>query len=301
MIFIAGGTGFVGRHLLESLKGSGTPVRCLVRDHEKAERLRSQGFQVLKGDMRDPHSLKGQLEGVKTVVHLVGIIQEEGAVTFRSVHVTGTQNLVHEATASGVGHFFYQSALGADTDSSFKYLRTKAEAEEVVRSSGIPYTIFRPSLIVGQGDGFTERTRQLISAGPVVPVPGRGLARFQPLYIKDWLHCFHGALSNPESRDRTYELGGPEHLTYNEILNEIMKALNVHKKIVHLPMGLTRFALPFMGMIQSAASALGRTIPDVTQELLSLLDQDNICEPDSVQKHFGRTPMTLAAALREFL
>ncbi len=301
MIFIAGGTGFVGRHLLESLKGSAVPVRCLVRGDQKAEWVRSMGFEAVRGDISDPDSLQDVMEGVGTVVHLVGIIQEQGETTFQSVHITGTQNLVNEAIASSVKRFIYQSALGADPDSPFKYLKTKAMAEEIVKSSNIPYIIFRPSLIIGGGDGFTERTKQLISVGPVVPVPGKGQARFQPLYIKDWIQCFHTVLSNGESTEKMYELGGPEHLTYIEILDEIMNALHVKKTIVHIPMGLTRLSLPFMGIIQSVASSLGRTIPGVTEELLALLDQDNICELDAIQKHFGFTPMRLSEALGEFL
>jgi uncharacterized protein YbjT (DUF2867 family) len=301
MIFIAGGTGFVGRHLLESLKGRDIPVRCLVRDEKKGEWVRSLGFEAVKGDITDADSIQDVLDGAETVVHLVGVLKEEGNSTFDAVHVEGTQNLINESIASGVRKFFYQSALGADSGSPYKYLKTKARAEEFVTSSNISYTIFRPSLIVGRGDGFTERTKQLISAGPVVPVPGKGLAKFQPLYIKDWTKCFSAALEKEDAENRVYELGGPEQLTYIEILDQIMKVLNVSKTIVHLPMGITKLTLPFMGIARSFASVLGREIPDVTEELLSLLDEDNICDMDSIQKNFGFTPMRLSDALKEFL
>ncbi len=301
MIFIAGGTGFVGGHLLESLKGQDVPVRCLVRDEKKGEWVRSLGFEAVQGDITDADSLQDLLEGAETVVHLVGVLKEEGSATFDAVHVKGTQNLINESIANGVKKFFYQSALGADPGSPFKYLKTKGRAEEFVTSSNIPYTIFRPSLILGKGDGFTERTKQLISAGPVVPVPGKGLAKFQPLYIKDWTKCFSSALKKEDAGNRVYELGGPEQLTYIEILDQIMNALNVRKTIVHLPMGITKLMLPFMGIARSFVSVLGREIPDVTEELLSLLDEDNICDIDSIQKSFGFTPMRLSEALKEFL
>lgn len=301
MIFVAGATGFVGRHLLGFLKEAGTSARCLVRDDKKAGSVRGLGFEAVQGDITDEGSLKGLLEGVETVVHLVGILKEEGETTFDAVHVTGTQNLVNEAVAGGVKRFFYQSALGADPDSRFQYCKTKARAEQIVMESGISYTIFRPSLIIGEGDGFTLRTRQVLTAGPVVPVPGKGEARFQPLYIGDWVRCLHAVLAAPAFDNRTLELGGPEHLSYQEILKTYMKVLKIDKSLVHVPMGVMRLGLPFMGAARSLASAVGREIPEVTGELLSLLEQDNICEPDGVLKNFGFEPTRLAEALKEFL
>lgn len=301
MIFIAGGTGFVGHHLLTALEGQGCPVRCLVRNEQKVERITNLGFEAVVGDLSDAGSLAGKLDGVRTLIHLVGIIEEQGNTTFESVHVKGTENLINEAIAAGVKHLFYQSALGADPGSPFAYLNTKARAETVVTSSGIDYTIFRPSLIVGEGDGFTERMRQLVTLGPVVPVPGDGTARFQPLFIDDWRRAFQKVLDEEVERNRTYEIGGPEQLTYNEILQEILNVLDLQKPVVHLPMGLTRMSLPFMGLARSAASLLGREIPGVTADLLALLSRDNICETDSMEKFFGVKPVRFAEALKIFL
>jgi len=301
MIFIAGGTGFVGRHLLKVLEGKGGSVRCLVRNEKKVERVTNLGFEAVMGDLSDAGSLAGKLDGVRTVVHLVGIIEEQGSVTFESVHVKGTENLVNEAIAAGVKQIFYQSALGADKGSPFPYLSTKAKAEEIVIASGIDYTIFRPSLIVGEGDGFTERMKQLVSLGPVVPVPGDGTSRFQPLFIDDWCSAFKMVLDGTVERNRIYEFGGPEQLTYNEILQEILSVLNLDKSIVHMPMGLTRMSLPFMGLARSAASLLGKEIPGVTADLLALLSRDNICEIDSMEKYFGIKPLPFAEGLQSFL
>jgi len=301
MIFVAGGTGFVGRRLLRGLKEEGRSIRCLVRNREKAEWVAGLGFEAAEGDISDPGSLKGALESIDTVVHLVGIIEEKGGATFESVHVKGTGHLVNEAVAAGVKHFFYQSALGADPASPFGYLKTKAKAEEIVTSSGIDYTIFRPSLIVGEGDGFTERMKQIVSLGPVVPVPGDGTARFQPFSVDDWYRAFQKVLDGKVERNRTYEMGGAEQLTYNEILREILLVLHLDKLIVHLPMGLTRLMLPFMGPARSVASLLGKEIPEVTADLLALLSRDNICAIDSLEKDFGIEPIPFAEALRSFL
>lgn len=301
MIFIAGSTGFVGVHLLEALRRASIRARCLVRNEEKAEWVTSFGFEAAIGDITSPASLRNVLTGVDTVIHLVGIIEEKGERTFENVHVNGTDNLVNEAVRSGIQRIFYQSALGSDIDSPFGYLRTKAEAERIVRSSNIPYTIFRPSLIVGRGDGFTEKMKQLISAGPVVPVPGGGSARFQPIYIKDWTGCFLKILRNADAVNRIYEFGGPEHISYTDILRRIMEAMNVKKPIVHIPMNVMRLSLPFMGVIGPIARVLGKNIPAVSGDLLSLLTIDNICEIDSVEKQFGFIPTRFSEALAEFL
>ncbi len=301
MIFITGATGFVGHHLLAALQQTGGPARCLVRTPEKEERVRALGFETVRGDITDAEGLRHALQGVETVVHLVGIIEEKGGATFEDIHVHGTETLVRKALEAQVRHFLYQSALGADAHSPFAYLRTKGEAEAVVADSGLPYTILRPSLIIGPQDGFTERMKQLLAAGPVIPVPGDGNARFQPLYIDDWVRCFQHCLRPEAPRNQVFEIGGPEQLTYNEILRELMTVLGVSKPMVHLPMGLTRLSLPFMGVVRSLGAALGREIPAVTGELLSLLSVDNICALDSVERAFGFSPSPLAKALRRFL
>src|SRR5208337_228159 len=189
----------------------------LARSAEKGGICRKAGFDAAIGDITDRESLKGKLDNCDTVVHLVGIIEEKEGLSFHRVHVDGTENLVDEAKKAKVRHFFYQSSLGASPSSWSRYLKTKAEAEEIVRTSGIPYTTFRPSLIVGDGDEFTSKLKDLIASSPVVPVPGDGKAKFQPLYVGDWVKCFLKLFSSPSPiiRDAStvYELGGPDHLT----------------------------------------------------------------------------------------
>ncbi|MEK6673948.1 MAG: NAD(P)H-binding protein, partial [Nitrospirota bacterium] len=190
MIFIAGGTGFIGQNLIRALKEKGHSIRCLVRTQERASICEKAGFDAVVGDITDRESLRNSLQGVGMVVHLVGIIEESGNATFEKVHVEGTRNLVDEAKAANVNHFFYQSALGASLTSPAGYQKTKAEAEELVKKSGLPFTIFRPSLVIGNNDGFTTRIKELINLGPVVVIPGDGNARFQPIFVEDWVKCF---------------------------------------------------------------------------------------------------------------
>jgi len=293
MIFIAGGTGFVGGHLLDGLIASGYSMKCLVRSGKAEKSLVDRGIDVIRGDITEPDTLKGILTAEDFVVHLVGIIQEKKGATFRSVHVEGTSNLLDEAKRAGVRHFFYQSALGSDKDSWSGYLKTKAEAEELVRGSGLEYTIFRPSLIIGPWDGFTKRLVDVIKMSPVVPVPGDGKARFQPIYVKDWVTCMKKVLEDPASYTSEFDIGGPEHITYLEMIETLSKALGREKTIARIPMGIMKFSTSLMEAVLPS--------PPVTSDQLRLLEMDNICDPMAVEKKFGFRPVSFREALKEFI
>lgn len=293
MIFIAGASGFVGGHLIDAVLKDGHKLRCLARSEKSQKLLEQKGIEVIPGDITETETLAGALDGIDFVIHLVGIMEEKGAVTFERVHVEGTKNLVNEAKKSGVKHFFYQSALGADKGSWSGYLRTKAEAEEIVRSCNIPFSIFRPSLIIGPWDGFTKKLSDIIKMSPVIPVPGDGKSKFQPVYINDWLKCMLKVIASPEAFRGTFEIGGPQQLTYNEIVRTLADAMKVKKTIVHMPMGLMKFG----------ALLAEKTIPllPVTSDQLRLLEAGNICDVNSVEKSFGFKPMEYRKALEAFI
>ena len=300
-VFVTGGTGFLGWHLLTALKEDNYAIRCLARTAGRAALCRDRGFEVFIGNILDGETLKGSLEGADMVIHLVGIIEDRGDITFERVHVEGTKNSVEEAKRAGVRHFFYQSALGASPNSSSRYQRTKAEAEEIVKKSGIPCTIFRPSLIIGEKDGFTEKLMELVRLGPVVAVPGDGNARSQPMDVDDWVKCFMTVIRQPEAVGKTYEFGGPEHLTYNDIVTRLMDVMGVKKPIIHMPMSFVRAGVPFVGIAQGLGKFLRKKIPSVTSEQLKLLGLDTICDLNSVEKLFGFRPITFMESLRKFI
>ena len=157
MILVTGGMGFVGSHLIRQMRKQGLHVRALVRNPEKAKELKELKVELIPGDIADRDALDDAAAGVERVIHLVGIIQEAHGATFQGVHVEGTRNLIAAAKKAGVRHFLYQSALGTRPAAKSEYHRTKWQAEELVRASGIPFTILRPSLIYGPGDQFTLR------------------------------------------------------------------------------------------------------------------------------------------------
>lgn len=303
MIFIAGGTGFVGAHLVEALLSQGLSVRILVRDQKKLESLKERWYPLTKsenniefhiGDITDRASLKGALKGIDILVHLVGIIEGTQA-DFKNIHVRGTENLLEEAVKSDLKLFFYQSALGASLKGETPYQKTKAMAEELVIHSGISYIIFRPSLIIGKGDGFTQRLSGLINKLPVIPIPGDGNTRFQPIYVEDLIRCFLISVIERKEKNKIFELGGPEHLTYNEMLKDLMEVMAIKKPFIHVPIWLVKTGLP----AGKVAKKLGIEIPLPTVDQLKLLKKDNITDPDIIQKTFGFKPLTFREALRK--
>lgn len=293
MIFIAGASGFVGGHLVDFLLSKGHAVTCLVRSKKTITSLAEKGAEVVSGDITQAETLQGVLRSDNIVIHLVGIIEEKGDATFQAIHVEGTKNLVAEAKRAGVRHFFYQSALGANLNSWSGYLRTKAEAEELVKQSSIPYTIFRPSLIIGPWDGFTKKMMDMMKLSPVIPIPGEGKAKFQPIYIKDWLSCIGRVIDDPAMFSGTFDIGGSEHLSYKQIVETLSRAMGHNRPSLKIPMGLMKLSATIFEKVLPA--------PPVTSDQLRLLEQDNICALDAVERHFGFKPMMFADALHEFL
>lgn len=292
MILITGGTGFVGRHLVRRLIEEGNKVRCLIRKSSKTDVFKGFEVDFFYGDITDYKSLRETSKGIETVVHLVGIIQESGNSTFKSIHVEGTENLLKASKENGVKLFLYQSALGADENSTLGYKRTKAEAENLVKNSGIPYIIFRPSLIFGSGDQFTLRLSSIIKKSPVIPVIGTGEARFQPIYIEDWVLCAIKALKDKDMQNRVFEIGGPEHLTYIEIIDILAEILGVQRYKIYFPLHVMK---PLIKFIENIISK-----PPVTTDQLLLLQQENITELKSVEKYFGFKPVTLRDGVKKY-
>lgn len=293
MILVTGGTGFVGTHLIRRLRKNDLPVRVVARNPDKAAWLRDLGVDVVKGDIADKASLEKAAEGTERVVHLVGIIQETARSTFRSVHVEGTRNLLEAARKAGVRHFFYQSALGTRPGAQSAYHKTKWEAEELVRASGISFTILRPAIIYGPGDQFTIRLSEMIRLSPVLPVIGSGKSRTQPIFIDDVTACILQAVTSDCCFNEMYEIGGPEQLTYEEVTSIIAAAMGVRRPVFHLP----------LFFVQAAARMLETVLPKppVTTDQLIMLQEDNVCGMRDIRDAFGIEPITFREGLKTFM
>lgn len=293
MILVTGGTGFVGRHLIRRMRQDGIAVRALVRSPAKAGRLRDLGAETAPGDISDPASLDAAAQGCERVVHLVGIIQEGRGFTFRSVHVEGTRHVLEAAKRAGIRQFFLQSALGTRENAKSAYHRTKWEAEQLVKEGGLPYTILRPSLIYGPGDQFTVRMSEMIRLSPVLPVIGSGRSKVQPIFIDDVAGCIVKATTTDSFLGRTFEIGGPEQLTYEEVTKTIADVMGIRRPTVHLPMFFMRAAA------KAAETVL--PVPPVTTDQLVMLQEDNVCGMRDIREAFGTEPVAFGEGLRRFL
>lgn len=293
MILVTGGTGFVGSQLIKRMRQANLPVRAIVRDPEKARALKDLGVDVVKGDVSDTASLERASAGVKRVIHLVGIIQEGPGATFQGVHVEGTRHVLEAAKKAGVRHFIYQSALGTRPCARSEYHKTKWAAEELVRTSGILCTILRPSLIYGPGDLFTIRLVEMIRLLPFLPVIGSGKSKIQPIFIDDAVGCIVKTAKSDCCNNETFEIGGPEQLTYEEVTRTIADTLGVRRSVVHLP----------IFFIKSAARVFEAVMPKppITMDQLIMLQEDTICSLHDIRDAFGIEPIGFREGLKKFL
>ena len=289
MILVTGGTGFVGSHLVTRLVESGYEVRCLVRSWAKAEALKARGVELVLGDVTNPKSLKQAMPGVETVIHLVAILRESKVATFNGVNVGGTKNVILAALGSGVKRLIHIGALGANSNPRYRYIYSKWQGEEAVRSSKLDFTILAPSVMFGTGCGFTRELIGSIKMFPfLAPIPGSGKTRFQPIWVEDMVSCRLQALKGEKS-GQTCALGGPEHLTYEQMLDAIMDTLGMKRIKVHLPLPLMRPAVMVMEKVLPN--------PPVTSGELRQLEVDNITDLDAVERQFGFKPLAFSQGL----
>lgn len=289
MILVTGPTGFVGRHVVRELTSRGHAVRALVRRAARANILSPYRAEIAVGDVLDPESLVGACEGVDAVIHLVASIREQPGLTFQRVNYEGTANLLSAAAAAGVNKFVHASAIGASSDPALRYMYSRWMAEQEVSRSAIPHTIVRFGVGFGEGDEFFNVLAAQVKAFPVVPVAGNGKARFQPIAVEDVARCLVEAYERDDIAGRTIEVGGPEHLAYDEMLDLIAETLGARIVKAHLPVPLMKPAVAVMEALVPR--------PPATLEQLKMLSLDNTAELDSVERNFGFVPQPVRGNL----
>jgi len=287
MILVTGGSGFIGQRVASRLTESGNSVRVLARGQRRADQ--PSGVKVVRGNVISAEGLSEAMSEVEKVVHLVAIIRESGSQTFEAVIRQGTERLMEAAKVAGVKKFVYVSAIGAQDDPYYPYLHAKWAAERAVALSGLKYTILRPSIIFGEGDEFINALAGLVRYNPVVPVAGDGKAKFQPLWVEDLVTCIVACLDEEAHGGQTLAVGGPEHLTYEEMLDIVTEALGKSRVKVHVPLAVMQ---PLAQMMEWVLPK-----PPVTRDQLKMLALDNITETDSMMRSFGVQPRSLADSL----
>jgi uncharacterized protein YbjT (DUF2867 family) len=297
-ILVTGASGFVGSHLVPALLAAGHRVVALVRTPIAGEtvvgRLPATQRQLVEpriGDVTRPATLGPAMTGVDAVVHLVAIPRDftRGA-DMRLVNTEGTRAVVSAMLAAGVRRFVHMGAMGVVDDPSLHYASSKAKGEALVRDSGLDWTILKPSLQFGEGDGFFNIVASLVRISPgVVPVPGNGSARFQPIHAGDVAAVTVQSIAEPSTVGVVFELGGPRYWTYLEITREVLIALGKKRAIVPMP-------VPLIRLVAGIAERLHIAFPVATDQLRQLR-LDNIGPLDLIPSHFGFGPRPMEGAL----
>lgn len=298
-VLVTGAAGYVGSGVVPALRAAGHEVRALLRPGA-AGAPHLHGVAVAPGDVVSGAGLAAACAGCGAVVHLVGILRPGPGRTMEGVHVQGTRHVLDAARAAGAGRLVHLSAVGADAAGPTAYLRTKAQSEAAVAAAGLPFTILRPTVVFGAWEGGAASSaagprppvRNLVSelggllrAAPVTPVFGDGLYPLQPLSLRNLADAVAGALVHPEAVGRTIEAGGPERLTYLEVLRRIAAAMGRPFRPVHVPVGLVRGVLPVLERLPGFP---------LSGDQLTMLLRGSTCDPEPFFRLFDLTPEAFA-------
>lgn len=294
-VFLTGGTGFVGRQIIKDLLLKGYSIRCLVRKgSEQKIPLKDVRIESVYGDIRNKESLRGLLKESEAVIHLVGIIREFPGknITFHKIHSLGAKNLIETAHQEKVKQFILMSALGADINASTSYYKTKGEAEEYLKASGLPFTIIRPSIIFGTEDQFVNTFAHMIRKSPFIPIIGNGQYQLQPISVKNVSEAFVRSLESPQAKNRSFDAGGPHRLTFDKIIDLIGEALKKKVRKIHLPVVILK---PFVMAMQ--------TFPffPLTLDQMNMLLSGNTCDEKKFFDLFQIQPIAFKEEIKNYL
>ncbi|TRZ89911.1 MAG: complex I NDUFA9 subunit family protein [Methanosarcinales archaeon] len=294
-VFVTGGTGFVGNHLINSLLDDGYQVRCLIRPGSEKKLARRHDVELWPGGIFDGESwLAEGIEGCQAVIHLIGIIREfpRKGITFERLHYQAAVQVVNAAQAAGIRRYIHMSSLGTRPNARSRYHQTKYKAEEYVRQSNLSFTIFQPSVIFGPDDNFVNLFKLMMIKTPLIPVVGDGSYQIQPIDVRTVARAFTLSLKEEKAIGRVFQLPGRDRFTFNDILDIIARTLG--KKIikVYIPVGLIRIMAYFLEGLPG--------FPLARDQIVMLLE-GNIGSETSFYEEFGIAPTPFEAGIKEYI
>lgn len=271
-VTVFGGTGFLGRNLVNRLLRRGYQVRVAVRNpRQDLFQDTDNRLEQVQSDVRNAQSVADAIKNADGVVNAVGLYTESQSATFEAVHVLGAQNIAQQSVICGV-QLVHISGIGTDTESPSTYIRARAVGEQRVREAAPHAVILRPSVLFGRNDAFLRTLSALVRMLPLIPLFGNGSTRLQPVYVEDVARAIECGLCSNELGENIYELGGAQILTYKDLLSTIARHLN--RKRIMLP-------IPFVIWELLAALASVLPNPPLTRDQIELMRHDNIVNPDT--------------------
>ena len=282
LVTVFGGSGFLGRHVVQTLARRGYRIRAAVRRPDLAGDLHPMGsvgqIKAIQANIRYRWSVERAMEGADVVVNLVGILAESGRQSFDTIHALGARAIAESARAQRIREMVHVSAIGADPNSDIAYLRSKGEGEQAVLETISAAVVVRPSIVFGPEDKFFNRFASLARLSPVLPLIGGGKTRFQPVFAGDVAEAIARAVDRATKPGIILELGGPEVVTFRQIMERILAVTNRRRALVNIPFGVAK-----------AMGRVGAFLPGspLTAEQVSMLQLDNVVSEEA--KSEGRT------------
>jgi NADH dehydrogenase len=297
LVTIFGASGFLGRHIVRALANEGWRVRAAVRYPNTGHFLKPMGrvgqIQLLKTNVTDEAAVDSALKGADAAINLVGVLYQSGGQRFEALHAEAAERIARLAAAHGIARLLHVSALGAAKDSQSLYARTKADGEARVMAVFPAGTIFRPSIVFGPEDDFFNRFAFLARMSPALPLIGGGHTRFQPVYVGDVARAAAEALADSGATGKTYELGGPEVMSFKEVMQLVLKQAQRKRLLVPVPFALARIQAAILGLFPK---------PLLTLDQVRLLEQDNVVTDGALTlRDLGIVPTAAEAILPSYL
>jgi uncharacterized protein YbjT (DUF2867 family) len=300
-VAVDGATGYLGNHVVAELRAQNVDVTCIVHAgarQKDREFLQSVGAQVVEASLETcGEDLKSALRGCDVAVHLIGSIAPKKGESLADLHGRQTENLAKAAQEAGVKKLVQVTALGSAQNAPSEYHKTKWQAEQHIRKSGLSFIIYQPSLIIGRTVGnrnskLVTRYLELIETRPRVPVIGGGENKVQPIYVCDLAKAIVKGILESRYDNNAYELGGSEVLTMRQFVERLIKLRGASKSVAPIP--------PFAANILAAACETFQNVPLVSRDQVKLSQQDNVCEQNALNTVFGITPTSIDEALRSY-
>lgn len=293
MIFITGASGFIGTNLAGKLVKKGYKVKCFVRKTSNVSELKKLGMEIAYGDITDKASISKAMGENDVAVHLAAVTSEVSSDygLSRKINVVGTRNLLEVCKEKKAKRIIHLTSESTKRKVKGAYARTKAEADELVKGFGVPYTLLRPSIVYGAGSrGLFQKTLDYIEKLPFVPIIGAGKEKIIPVHVDDVTDAIIACIKSGKTANKEYDLTGATILDFNQFMDSIMQELGIKKKKIHIPFSFVYLAAKILSVFMKN--------PPVTTDNLLGLRQEVRMSYENAKKDFGFKPLTFREGLK---